>query len=122
MSPNPENIIDANNYSPRNHQCDINPNRIYITSIHRPLTKMVQLIPLSAHAPVNENPTRADIDAYIHGGYGSAVAADLETLHCIVREIECKSGAGALLHPAEEYFVKAVVAAAETASPSCFTL
>lgn len=64
---------------------------------------MVQLIPQSAHAPVNENPTRADIDAYIHG-------ADAETLRGIVREIECKSGAGALLHPAEEYFVEAVAA------------
>jgi hypothetical protein len=53
--------------------------------------------------PGNANPTRADIDAYIHGGDGSA-AADSETLRSIVREIECKSGAGALLHPAEEYF------------------
>ena len=60
---------------------------------------MVVIIPPSAHA----NPTRSDIDAYIHGGYGSAVA-DAETLRGIVREIECKSGAGALLHPAEEYF------------------
>jgi hypothetical protein len=58
---------------------------------------------------VNANPTRADIDAYIHGGYGSAAAA--ETLRSIVREIECKSGAGALLHPAEEYFAAAVVGA-----------
>ena len=65
--------------------------------------------------PDNENPTRSEIDAYIHG-------ADTETLRSIVREIECKSGAGALLHPAEEYFAVAVVAAAETASPSCFTL
>lgn len=61
--------------------------------------KMVQLIPQSTPA----NPTRADIDAYIHG-------ADAETLRGIVREIECKSGAGALLHPAEEYFVEAVAA------------
>jgi hypothetical protein len=53
--------------------------------------------------PVNENPTRADIDAYIHG-------ADAETLRGIVREMECKRGAGALLHPAEEYFVEAVAA------------
>lgn len=57
--------------------------------------------------PGNANPTRADIDAYIHGGDGS-VAADAETLRSIVREIECKSGAGALLHPAEEYFVEAM--------------
>lgn len=54
--------------------------------------------------PANANPTRADIDAYIHGGDGSAEAADADTLRSIVREIECKSGAGALLHPAEEYF------------------
>jgi hypothetical protein len=66
----------------------------------------------------NANPTRADIDAYIHGGDGSA-AAGVETLRGIVREIECKSGAGALLHPAEEYFVEAVAA---TTSASCLTL
>lgn len=68
---------------------------------------MVQLIPSSADAAANTNPTRADIDAYIHGGDGSA-AAGVETLRRIVREIECKSGAGALLHPAEEYFAAAV--------------
>jgi hypothetical protein len=66
---------------------------------------MVQLIPPSAYAPADANPTRSEIDAYIHGGYGSA-AADAETLRGIVREIECKSGAGALLHPAEEYFAE----------------
>lgn len=64
---------------------------------------MVQLIPPSTDTPANANPTRADIDAYIHGGYGSA-AADADTVRGIVRVIECKSGAGALLHPAEEYF------------------
>jgi hypothetical protein len=68
---------------------------------------MVQLVPPSADADTpanaNANPTQADIDAYIHGGYGSA-AACVETLRGIAREIECKSGAGALLHPAEEYF------------------
>ena len=68
---------------------------------------MVKLVPPSADA----NPTRSEIDAYIHGGYGSA-AADAETLRSVVREIECKSGAGALLHPAEEYFAAAAVAAA----------
>ena len=57
--------------------------------------------------PGNANPTRSDIDAYIHGGDGSA-AAGVETLRGIVREIECKSGAGALIHPAEEYFAAAV--------------
>ena len=60
--------------------------------------------------PGNANPTRADIDAYIHGGDGSA-AAGVATLNGIVREIECKSGAGALLHPAEEYFAEAAAAA-----------
>ena len=79
--------------------------RLYYINTHQRLTKMVQLIPPSAHAPANANPTRADIDAYIHGGDGSA-AADVATLRGIVREIECKSGAGALLHPAEEYFVE----------------
>ena len=69
---------------------------------------MVVIIPPSADA--NANPTRADIDAYIHGCYGSA-AADAETLRGIVREIECKSGAGALLHPAEEYFASVAAAA-----------
>jgi len=58
---------------------------------------MVQLILPSVPA----NPTRSEIDAYIHG-------ADTETLRGIAREIQCKSGAGALLHPAEEYFVEAV--------------
>jgi len=55
--------------------------------------------------PGNANPTRADIDAYIHG-------ADVATLRSIVREIECKSGAGALLHPAEEYFAEVAAVAA----------
>jgi hypothetical protein len=65
---------------------------------------MVQLIPPSAHAPgnANANPTRADIDAYILTERTSDSGA--ETLRSIAREIECKSGAGALLHPAEEYF------------------
>jgi hypothetical protein len=63
---------------------------------------MVQLIPPSADA----NPTRADINAYILTERTSA--AGMATLHGIVRDIECKSGAGALLHPAEEYFVEAV--------------
>ena len=75
---------------------------------HQRLTKMVQLIPPSADA----NPTRADIDAYIHGEYGSAATADAATLRSIVREIDCKSGAGALLHPAEEYFAAITVGAA----------
>ena len=55
----------------------------------------------------NANPTQSEIDTYIHGSYGSA-AADAETLRSVVREIECKSGAGALLHPSEEYFLERV--------------
>ena len=51
------------------------------------------LSPPSAYAAANANPTQAEIDAYIHGGYGSA-AAGVETLRGIVREIECKSGRG----------------------------
>ena len=67
---------------------------------------MVQLIPPSAAAAANANanPTRADIDAYILTKRTSD--AGVETLRGIVREIECKSGAGALLHPADEYFVE----------------
>jgi hypothetical protein len=64
---------------------------------------MVQLIPPSTDA--NANPTRSDIDAYILSERKSD--SGVETLCGIVREIECKSGAGALLHPAEEYFVAA---------------
>lgn len=59
---------------------------------------MVQLIPAS----VNADPTRSEIDAYILSEQSSN--AGVETLRGIVREIMCKSGAGALLHPAEEYF------------------
>ncbi len=72
---------------------------------------MVRLIYASthAHATDNENPTRTEIDAYIR-------VADTETLCHIVREIECKSGAGALLHPAEEYFVEAVAARTSASS------
>ncbi len=57
---------------------------------------MVQLI------PDNDNPTMAEIDAYICESrkYGH-MAGVTET----VREIHSKSGAGALLHPAEEYFL-----------------
>lgn len=55
---------------------------------------MVQLI------PGNANPTMADIDAYL------LIGADIKR---VVREIECKSGAGALLHSAEEYFLERAV-------------
>jgi len=74
---------------------------------------MVRLISSSTRADAtdnhNENPTRKEIDAYIR-------VADTETLCDIVREIECKSGAGALLHPAEEYFVEAVAARTSASS------
>ena len=67
-------------------------------------TQMVHIVPTAYCAPAN--PTRAEIDAYILTERTSDAGA--ETLRSIVREIECKSGAGALLHPAEEYFVEAV--------------
>jgi len=58
---------------------------------------MVQLI------PGNANPTRAEIDAFIRE---SRMTYDgMTALKHVVREIKCKSGVGALLHPAEEYFV-----------------
>jgi hypothetical protein len=54
---------------------------------------MVVLIPGIA------NPTMADIDKYlIHESHTS--------IKRVVREIHCKSGAGALLHPAEDYFLE----------------
>lgn len=58
---------------------------------------MVQLI------PGNANPTMAEIDAFIRE---SRMTYDgMTALKHVVREIECKSGVGAPLHPAEEYFV-----------------
>jgi hypothetical protein len=51
----------------------------------------------------NANPTMADIDTYLlHIGRTPESLRDIKR---VVREIECKSGAGALLHPADEYFV-----------------
>jgi len=67
---------------------------------------MVQLIPPYALSPGNANPKRVEIDAYILSHRMSD--ASIETLRCVVREIECKSGAGALLHPSEEYFLERV--------------
>jgi hypothetical protein len=58
---------------------------------------MVQLI------PTNANPTRDEIDAYIRESH--TTSGGMAALKIIVREIHSKSGAGALLHPAEEYFV-----------------
>jgi hypothetical protein len=51
--------------------------------------------------PGNANPTRADIDAYL-----ILRESSLNDIKRVIREIECKSGAGALLHPAEEYFLE----------------
>ena len=77
---------------------------IYIIFDSIPL--MVVIIPPSADANAPANPTRSEIDAYILSERNSDSGA--ETLRGIAREIECKSGAGALLHPAEEYFAEAV--------------
>ena len=62
--------------------------------------------------PGNANPTMADIDAYIlqnhththtHTHTGESPLRDIKR---VVREIQSKSGAGARLHPAEEYFME----------------
>ena len=57
--------------------------------------------------PGNTNPTMADIDTYIHtlqsNSYQRTVLGDIIR---VIREIQSKSGAGALLHPAEEYFLE----------------
>ena len=68
---------------------------------------MVQLIP--AHTPANDNPTMSEIDAYIRETRAAA-GGDTTVLMRVVREIQSKSGVGALLHPAEEYFVEIVLA------------
>lgn len=47
------------------------------------------------------NPTRKDIDDYISQSFASG---NITEATYIAREIEAKSGVGALLHPAEEYF------------------
>jgi len=51
--------------------------------------------------PGNANPTMADIDAYLILRESSPI--DIKR---VVREIRCKSSAGALLHPSEEYFLE----------------
>jgi hypothetical protein len=51
--------------------------------------------------PGNANPTMADIDAYL-----ILRESSLNDIKRVVREIRCKSGAGALLHPSEEYFLE----------------
>ena len=55
--------------------------------------------------PGNANPTMADIDAYLR-----FPVSHLHNIKRVVREIQSKSGVGALLHPAEEYFVEIVLA------------
>ena len=57
--------------------------------------------------PGNANPTRADIDAYLlQSRTRTCAESPTRDIKSTVREIECKSGAGALLHPAEEYFLE----------------
>jgi hypothetical protein len=57
--------------------------------------------------PGNANPTRADIDAYLDESRTRTCAESLtRDIKSTVREIQSKSGAGALLHPAEEYFLE----------------
>ena len=60
---------------------------------------MVQLI------PTNDNPTGNEIDAYICEILNANNQNNYSILNDVVREIHSKSGVGALLHPAEEYFV-----------------
>jgi len=50
----------------------------------------------------------SEIDTYIRET--RATFGGVGTLRGIVREIQSKSGVGALLHPAEEYFVEIVLA------------
>jgi hypothetical protein len=58
--------------------------------------------------PENENPTRNDIDSYIHKilatSATSATSEAATALNDVVREIQSKRGVGASLHPAEAYF------------------
>jgi len=64
--------------------------------------KMVILI------PTNADPTRADIDAFIRESSSSSSSNHgITQLPKTIREIHSKSSAGALLHPAEEYFLEA---------------
>jgi len=60
--------------------------------------------------PNNPNPTRADIDAFIRHSMSTKIQNT-------IREIHSKSGVGALLHPAEEYFLEAAAAAAARITP-----
>ena len=67
---------------------------------------MVQLI----HAPANADPTMSEIDTYIRETRAASTSeGGVAALIRTVREIQSKSGAGALLHPAEEYFMDRVL-------------
>jgi hypothetical protein len=59
----------------------------------------------------NQNPTMFEIDAYI----SKSKSESRFDIQATIREIECKSGAGALLHPAESYFLERAAAAAAAA-------
>ncbi len=60
--------------------------------------------------PTNTNPTRAEIDAFIRESSSSSEYGITQIINTI-REIHGKSGVGALLHPAEEYFLEAAAEA-----------
>lgn len=61
---------------------------------------MVILIP-GLPSP-NPNPTRAEIDTYMSQCAFNSRYLDTQNTS---REIQCKSAMGALLHPADEYFL-----------------
>jgi hypothetical protein len=63
--------------------------------------------------PTNANPTRAEIDAFIRES-SSSLDHGITQITNTIREIHGKSGVGALLHPAEEYFLEAAEAAEAT--------
>ena len=60
--------------------------------------------------PTNANPTRTEIDAFIRES--SSSDHGITEITNTIREIHSKCGAGALLHPAEEYFLDAAAATA----------
>lgn len=52
--------------------------------------------------PKNNNPTRNETDTYI---YEMLASNSHNILNYTIKEITSKSSVGALLHPAEEYFI-----------------
>ena len=67
---------------------------------------MVLLIPAHADA----DPTMYEIDTYIRETRAApASEGGVSSLMRTVREIQSKSGTGALLHPAEEYFMEQTI-------------